>query len=285
MKRLVKRIGKFIASRIVGKHNMESLISSLAHLAGIDLLNTAHQSMGITKYKTKVVSGEQFLIEDVLRGYLNTDVPTLFDVGAHVGEYSKALRSSFPKAEIYAFEPNPHTFDILVKSSEPLRVYCHNLGLGSTTGQHILYDYADKPSSQHASIYQDVLTELHGSTEVEQVIFQMDTIDQFCGAHNIDRIDFIKIDVEGHEFEVLRGAKRMIQENRIGIIQFEFNEMNVISRVFLRDFYELLNDFELFRLDSHKLIHLKYHPRNEIFRFQNFVAIDSALWKKQSHRN
>ena len=58
----------------------------------------------------------------------------------------------------------------------------------------------------------------------------------------IDDIDFIKIDVEGHELAVLQGAVNMINQNRIKVIQFEFNVANILSRVFLKDFYDLLEN-------------------------------------------
>ena len=63
-------------------------------------------------------------------------------------------------------------------------------------------------------------------------------------------------------------------------MQFEFNEMNVISRVFLKDFYDLLGDeWDFFRLDTRKLIYLgrRYDSANEIFKFQNIVAIRKSF--------
>ncbi len=75
--------------------------------------------------------------------------------------------------------------------------------------------------------------------------------------------------------EVLSGAKALLAEGRIHFIQFEFNEMNIISRVFLKDFYDLLQGFSLYRLDSNRLIPLAgYSSTNEIFKFQNLLAVN-----------
>ena len=77
-----------------------------------------------------------------------------------------------------------------------------------------------------------------------------------------------------HELFVPRGCSNRLQEEPVGVFEFEFNEMNVISRTFLRDFYTALEDFVFYRLRSDGLIPLgKYDARNEIFKFQNIIAI------------
>jgi hypothetical protein len=87
-------------------------------------------------------------------------------------------------------------------------------------------------------------------------------------------IDFLKIDTEGHELAVLKGAKNLIAQQKIQLIQFEFNEMNVVSRTYMRDFVELLSNYQL-----HRVVPDGYFPLNncvqdiEIFGFQNILAI------------
>ncbi len=74
----------------------------------------------------------------------------------------------------------------------------------------------------------------------------------------------------------------MLSNGKIEVIQFEFNEMNVVSRTFLKDFYDILSNYDLCRLDSNKLIPLfKYESKNEIFQFQNFLATQVSQTKKQ----
>jgi hypothetical protein len=106
----------------------------------------------------------------------------------------------------------------------------------------------------------------------------MTTVDKFCKEKGVDRIDLLKIDTEGCELQVLKGAQEMLSGGYIKVIQFEFGECNVFSRVFLRDFYEVLAGFRLFRLDSERLVPLPaYEPTNEIFRFQNIIAINKSV--------
>jgi len=108
-----------------------------------------------------------------------------------------------------------------------------------------LYDYSNNTGSSHASIYKKVFDNIHQSESIKYEI-EMSTIDSFCDKKNISLITLLKIDTEGHEYQVLQGAKRMLTEHRIQAIHFEFNEMNAISKVFMNDFIELLPDFSFF---------------------------------------
>jgi hypothetical protein len=106
----------------------------------------------------------------------------------------------------------------------------------------------------------------------------MITVDSYC-ENKIDRIDFMKIDVEGHEFEVLKGAVNMINDSRVSMIQFEFNEFNIFSKTFFRDYYRILKDYKLYRImPQNRLLPMgEYDSSHEIFRYQNILAIHNSL--------
>jgi len=249
-------------------------------LSDEEILKIAYQRIGILNYENDFVSGEHFLIHQVLPKYLSgVERPILFDVGANVGNYSEMLATVFPKALVFAFEPNPTTFKALQSKNLP-QITKVNVGLGSETKTCQIYTYANDAQSEHASIHKDVFGSMHGNGDVIAIDFQLDTLDNFCHNNQIGKIDFLKIDTEGNELDCLQGSKNMLASSKINVIQFEFNEMNVISRVFLKDFYDLLPDYQLFRLHSTSLTPLStYSSMNEIFKFQNIVAIHSSLVK------
>ncbi|MDQ3918839.1 MAG: FkbM family methyltransferase [Acidobacteriota bacterium] len=278
MKRLVFRCFRFFLVRFVGRRRTEHLIVRTAQAVGSDLLCIAYRDMGILKYEDSHVSGESHLITDFLPEHVKSANPTFFDVGANTGEYSAELRRQFPVASIYAFEPNVNAYEIMREALSPLGVRCFNLGLSSSSESRTIYTYEHEAASQHASTYKEVLTDLHGAARVTGMEFKTTTADEFCDKNRIDFIDFMKIDTEGHELEVLNGAKGMIAAGKIHLIQFEFNEMNIISRVFLRDFYELLKGYRIYRLDTDGLIPLfSYNSTNEIFKFQNLLAVNERI--------
>lgn len=274
-KTIFLKIIRFVLNKTIRLENLKKSIVFVARLANINLLHLAYNNMGILKYWNDTVSGEIFVINHIISKIITDHDLILFDIGANIGDYSKKLREQYPNAEIYAFEPNPYTYKVLKKSINSLRINGYNLGLGSVIEKKKIYTYAKDTESQHASLYKEVLTDIHHSDETIESDLQTTTLDQFCKEKNITIIDFIKIDTEGHEFEILQGAKQLLKNNAIKVIQFEFNEMNIVSRVFLKDFYDFLDNYLIYRLDSHRLIPLfAYSSDNEIFKYQNFLAIN-----------
>jgi len=257
---------------VPGRDRRERLLIHIARISGIDLMRLAYTEMGVLKFENEDISGEKHFIDIVLREKISTDAPVIFDVGAHVGKYSAQLIRSFPKADVYAFEPNPATFAQLSERFANGEIHCINLGVSSEAGRMEMYVYPDNPTTSHATAYREVITDLNAA-QAQRVDVSVTTLDDFCRDQAITRVDFLKIDTEGHELEVLRGATGLLARGGLPVVQFEFNEPNVVSRVFMRDFYTLLDGYTFFRLDTARLVPLgAYDSSVEIFKFQNIVA-------------
>lgn len=240
------------------------------------LFHLSLHGLGILNYRNDKDSGEHHFVTRELPRLLATKTPVCFDVGANVGGFSLLLLSTFPAATIHAFEPHPANFARLLSlARERSGLTCHHLGVGDSAGVVTLYDRADLQGSTHASLYEEVISKVH-KKEVATVDVNLITLDEIASREDIDRIDFLKVDTEGHELAVLRGAKGLIEQQKIRCIQFEFNEMNVTSRAFLKDFRELLRDYSLFRLLPKGMIPLGDSAlQTELFAFQNIVAIQN----------
>ena len=182
--------------------------------------------------------------ERILRG--PSDVVVLFDVGAFEGEYTDALLSTFsndPKVEIHAFEPAAPAFRVLSqKFAGNDRVHPIKAALGdqaTTLSLHI--DASPKMNS--------LVERPHfaGSLPTEEV--PVLTLDEYCAKNKVARIDLLKLDVEGYEMNVLKGATRMLGTRSIAIIQFEYGVFAITNKVLFHDLFAVLGkDYDIFRI-------------------------------------
>jgi FkbM family methyltransferase len=228
--------------------------------------------LGILNHKSSRSSGEK----NFLGKYLKNSSGVLIDVGANQGSYAIEALGVCKTLKVYAFEPHPSTYASLARNvSRHPNIIAINKGMSSVTGVLKLYDYPGKDGSSHASLFKDVITEMHGAGAAISHDVGLTTLDEFIQAENIIEIDLLKVDTEGNELAVLKGAANAIASGKVKAIHFEFNEMNVSSRVFFRDFWRLLQGYRLYRLLPSGMVEIKkYSPLGcEIFAYQNIVAI------------
>jgi hypothetical protein len=100
------------------------------------------------------------------------------------------------------------------------------------------------------------------------------TLDGYCNEMGIDRIDLIKIDVEGHELAVIQGAKGLFEREAVEMVQFEYGGCYIDSRTLLRDMYEFFEgtNYTFFLLYPRGLAAVgEYDQRLENFQYKNFL--------------
>lgn len=183
-----------------------------------------------------------------------TDI--VFDIGANVGQSSRLYLVKFPNAHIYCFEPVSDTFRRLqdkLQSNE--RVDCYRLAFGSSksTGRMVL-----QGSSNKMFFLLDPSKESPANNNVPTESVDIDTVDGFCHTNGIDRINFLKIDTEGGDLDVLKGAVNMLAEQKIDFVQVEagmnpsnrrhvplesLKEFLESQRYFLFGIYEQVNEW------------------------------------------
>ncbi len=158
-----------------------------------------------------------------MKMFLQNDQPLIFDIGANVGQTINRFRSVFPKSKVYSFEPSPSTYETLkVNASNHENVYLYNCAMGSSLRQMTFFE---NTHSEMSSFLQ--LSEFGWGTVTKETLVDVNTVDQFCSDNSIDRIDILKSDTQGFDFEVFKGAEGTIRLNKIGLIYFEvtFSEM------------------------------------------------------------
>jgi len=240
------------------------ILRFVMRVVGLSPLTFAHREMGIMESDIER-NGEASLIEQMSR--MNPKDWVFLDVGANVGEYSALLKKNFPDALIHAFEPNPAAFDIL-KNITGIQI--HNIGLGTKKEILPLYTPFKSKSGSHSSLVQESL--IWGKAEHVQEV-QLDTLEHMFKVLQLSHVDLMKMDVEGYEMDVLLGAGKLL--SKIRFIQFEFNHHLIFRKMFLKDFYDILTDFDFYRITPRGLKALgAYEPINEIFLMHNLLAVN-----------
>jgi FkbM family methyltransferase len=188
--------------------------------------------------------GEERYLEGRLAG---GGVPVLLDVGANHGAYARYMHALSPQARIYAFEPHPRTFENLRARLAGLPgVTPVNAAMGAASGRLQLFDFAGADGSTQASLDEAAVKFFGGETIAHDVA--VTTIDEFMAEQGIAEIDLLKIDTEGFDLAVLKGARDALARRAIKTIQFEFIPADIAMHVTMRDFFEVLAGYRIFRL-------------------------------------
>ena len=237
--------------------------------------------MGIGAGASPEASGERAVMKR-LRGLSVRGRPLcVFDVGANKGQFAKVTETELASVphEVHAFEPGRHTFQCLAESlAGRSHIHLNNVALGKQIGEERLY--YDHPGSGLASLTKRNLDHL-GIDFAGSEMVRVDTVDEYCSRHGIAHIDLLKLDVEGHELEVLQGAAQILAAGRVSLLTFEFGGCNIDTRTYLRDFYMLLarNRMKtLYRITPSGYL-AAMPPYAEIweqFRTTNFLAVFDA---------
>ena len=199
--------------------------------------------------------------------------PVVLDIGANVGAWTQLFLSAIPGAKVFLFEPSPQCWPEIEKrgfvTAELIRS-----AVGEQAAKaklHVSSDF-DHTASLHSR--KDSYFRENNYREIE---IDVTSVDDFLEARKIDWVDFVKMDIEGHELFALHGARRALESRKIGAFAFEFGTANVNSRTFFRDFWQILTSagFKMWRITpGGRLLPVDdYYEDYEYFRsVSNYVA-------------
>lgn len=229
------------------------------------------------------LNGEELLQQQIITKFSGEQQRlVVFDVGANIGNWTLSLLQEANKSniegrlEVHSFEPIPSTFAVLQDriNGHPLRrvVNLISLALSSENGTADMYVSAE--GAETNSLHPDARHKDQWQIQIEII-----TLDNYCYQNNIKIIHFLKCDTEGHDMEVLLGAKRLFNEQRIMACQFEYNHRWVYSRHYLKDVFDM---FESTPYNIGKItpvgieLYHEWHPELERFFEGNYILLHSA---------
>jgi FkbM family methyltransferase len=194
------------------KHSIKSATRAVLRKAGFDVVNLKHN--------------ERFgwdWMRDVgrLAPLIGSKIDMVFDVGANSGCTALELRRHFPDARIHCFEPVPATYKLLAHTvaANP-RISTHAIALGPKNGPATMQCFDSSLLNSCAPNPPFNVRFPQTSTCIEVT---MRRIDDYCGEHAIDRISLLKVDAEGFDLQILRGATQMLNDGRVDFVFAEFN--------------------------------------------------------------
>lgn len=241
----------------------------MAQAVNHTLYHLALRGMGYNNGWQLDRSGEGWFVEHVLapRG-----PRVCLDIGANVGEYTRLLLGR-TSAEVYAFEPLPAAFEQLQQAGRPYagRLHAYNLAMGDASGEAEI-SFGD-PTTEHASLATEVARiDYVGAGNTRTMTVRVDALDRWAEEVGLERCDFLKIDVEGLEYEVLRGGQATIARLRPWYVQIEWNTHQLMRGHTLLHFADLLSDYDAYQLLPHGLRRIDaMRPEPNTFCYGNFV--------------
>jgi FkbM family methyltransferase len=152
----------------------------------------------------------------------------VFDVGSHIGVVACYLRTRATESgKIYAFEPFSKSYQRLCENialNSYKNVYTNNVAISDEIGvAKFYYEPRDNQLNSLGKVS-------NGTNQLsESVDVNTETIDSYCEQNKINLINFLKIDTEGYEINVLKGAANMLTNKKIEIVQFEISNQPLES--------------------------------------------------------
>jgi len=189
----------------------------------------------------------------------------MFDVGANIGLYS-IIGSKLvgAKGKVYSFEPSKINFNRLqnnIEINKIKNVNTDNIGIGDKVDETlILSQNYETGDAEKYIINNDTHIKPVGKMQsgiLSKEAVQLDTLDNFQLNNDIERVDFIKIDVEGYEYYVFRGAENILKNNHDIVILFECAE---------------------------HLAKRAGSTQNEVFSFLNSLGLDIVYWNEKERK-
>lgn len=168
---------------------------------------------------------------------------TIFDIGCNRGLFSD-LFINLKNTNIHCFEPIDELYNnLVIKYSNKNNVRLNKLGVSDKNGETSFYRLLNLETDGCSSLIERPVFKERG-WKYEKYLIKTITINEYCHNNNVDFIDFIKIDVEGVEYLVLKGMYGLLKNKKIKMIQFEYGNTFIDAGFSLKLVFDLIKECE-----------------------------------------
>jgi FkbM family methyltransferase len=197
------------------------------------------------------------------------ELKVVLDIGANFGHFSREIDRYFSGTKFYCFEPFPQTFEKLKANLPESNFLKFQLALGDS--KEIV------KASQNESSYSDTNSLVKTDFEIDsadQIDIQVITLDDFLEENHIHNIDLLKIDTEGFDLKVLKGAEESLKKGLVKLIYVECGlDPSNTYHIFFPEILSYLNSLKyvfvgFFQTDIRK-IDRKIHFSNALFTHES----------------
>ena len=200
-------------------------------------------------------------IENRILKYFNNKDKIVFDVGCFKGDFTENFIKNEQKLGIksnfFLFDPNPNVKNYLRLLLEKEKVQYFNLAFDNSNSNKKFYlnNWFEPSGSSLVSIMKDdniwklrktfmqILQPFKRIKDFTEIDVKTQTLDNFCLSQKIENIDVLKIDTEGNEANVLKGAKKLLLENKIKLIYVEIVDAKKTFKEKEKSLIDFLNDY------------------------------------------
>lgn len=189
----------------------------------------------------------------------------IFDIGAGKGQSIARFQKNFSNPIIYSFEPDLESFNFIKKKfGQNIRLY--NCGIGSNNSAKKFYTYSHSGVNSFFKFNTKIKRNLKENIFFKKIFkVKIITLDSFVYENKIKRIDYLKIDTQGNEVNVLKGARSCLKNKIIKFIEIEiiFSKVYSVKSSFL-DIERIITPY------GYRLFHIKdiYYSHKDLKIFQ-----------------
>lgn len=245
--------------------SIKNRIRRIVRYTGFDIVRLEKQIGGKEPY----VDMQQFL--------LNQNTPVILDVGGNIGQTVDKFLKMFPQSKIHSFEPSPTTYEKLKEHCAPYSsVKTWNYGVGAQEGILPFQENEHSDMSSFLSPGEFAWGKIVKTTDVQVI-----TLDSFAEEQGIDFIHILKSDTQGYDFEVFKGAEKLMKENKIGMLYFECIFSDQYKS--MSPFYEVMR--YLLERNFSLVTFYDFYFQNNLISWTDVLFINKAYHQKWNEQN